>query len=275
MCLLQLFHTRARPEAYQYNNWSAPLCCWKYLSPTYQTKHLQWKATFPGFLLEFFYWKHVYSQTHTQISLNVCARMLAYILTQVVFRGSGGFLLACFQRLMWPGVLLCEHALTRVLCMPFCVCSHFCHFTVTTCQPPPLSAVHQFPLSLSLSASLLSVPISLSLSLSPMNRLNFLMSCFYGLLMLIHSSPYALSLASVHLSVSLDSSIHPHPPTLFCPALLLQQYLYLQALKYTPVNTFTVTCAIPRCAHPVKRYTRGNLRAYFWIQLKLYLRWCD
>lgn len=172
-------------------------------------------------------------------------------------------MLACFQRLMWPGVLLCEHALTRVLCMPLCVCSHFCHFTVTTCQPPPLSAVHQFPLSLSLSASLLSVPISLSLSLSPMNRLNFLMSCFYGLLMLIHSSPYALSLASVHLSVSLDSSIHPHPPTLFCPALLLQQYLYLQALKYTPVNTFTVTCAIPRCARPVKRYTRGNLRAYF------------
>lgn len=107
----------------------------------------------------------LFTDTHTHISLNACARMLAYILTQVVFRGSGGFLLACFQRLMWPGVLLCEHTLTRVLCMPLCVCSHFCHFTVTTCQPPPLSAVHQFPLSLSLSASLLSVPISLSLSL--------------------------------------------------------------------------------------------------------------
>lgn len=121
---------------------------------------------------------------------------------------------------------------------------------------PPVS-------SLSLSASLRSFPISLSLSLSPMNRLNFLMSCFYGLLMLIHSSPYALSLPFVHLSVSLNSSIHPHPPTLVCPALLLQQYLYLQALKYTRVNTFTVTCAKPRCARPVKRYTRGNLRAYF------------
>lgn len=66
-------------------------------------------------------------------------------------------------------------------------------------------------------------------------------------------------------SLRLPRLIHPPPtpPTLFCPALLLQQYLYLEALKYTPVNTFTVTCAIPRCARPVKRYTRGNLRAYF------------
>lgn len=204
----------------------------------------------------------LFTDTHTQISLNVCARMLAYILTQVVFRGSGGFLLACFQRLMWPGVLLCEHALTRVLCMPLCVCSHFCHFTVTTCQPPPLSAVHQFPLSLSLCLPLSSPFPSPSLSLSD-EQIELLNELFLWAPN-AHPQLSICSFPCIRPSLRLPRLIHPPPPpTLFCPALLLQQYLYLQALKYTPVNTFTVTCAIPRCACPVKRYTRGNLRAYF------------
>lgn len=247
MCLLQLFHTRARPEAYQYNNWSAPLCCWKYLSPTYQTKHLQWKATFPGFLLEFFYWKHVYSQTHTQISLNVCARMLAYILTQVVFRGSGGFLLACFQRLMWPGVLLCEHALTRVLCMPLCVCSHFCHFTVTTCQPPPLSAVHQFPLSFSLSASLLSVPISLSLSLSD-EQIELLNELFLWAPN-AHPQLSICSFPCIRPSLRLPRLIHPPPPPhSFLPSLATATIFISTGTKvYACEHIYSHLCNTPVC----------------------------
>lgn len=274
MCLLQLFHTRARPEAYQYNNWSAPLCCWKYLSPTYQTKHLQWKATFPGFLLEFFLLKTcLFTDTHTNKPECVCSHACIHTHT------------SSFQGIRWIFVSLLPK-INVARCVIVWARSHTCALYAFVCVFSLLS-LHSYNLptspaicsppvsSLSLSVCLSPLRSHLPLSLSPMNRLNFLMSCFYGLLMLIHSSPYALSLASVHLSVSLDSSIHPHPPTLFCPALLLQQYLYLQALKYTPVNTFTVTCAIPRCARPVKRYTRGNLRAYFWIQLKFSLRWCD
>jgi len=124
-----------------------------------------------------------------------------------------------------------------------CVCA-FLHMCVCVCvlsfvssqlnlaNLPPLSALLHFLLSLS---------PSLSLSLSPMNRLNFLMSCFYGLLMLIHSSPYALSLHST-VSRCLPRLIHPFSPpppphTLVSPA-FLQQCLYLQAVQCTHVHSF-------------------------------------
>lgn len=150
----------------------------------------------------------IHARIHNYIS-NVCAHTNyghthTYILAQVASRGSGGFLLACFQRLMWPGVFVCVRMLAHV-CL--CVCSQLCQFTVKSCQPPPLYLQSSTFLSLS----------SSSPSLSPMNRLNFLMSCFYGLLMLIHSSPYALSL---HPSVSccLPRLIHPFfPPPLSSP----------------------------------------------------------
>lgn len=216
MCLLQLFHTRARPEAYQYNNWSAPLCCWKYLSPTYQTKHLQWKATFPGFLLEFFLLKTcLFTDTHTHTNKPECVCSHACIHTHT----------SSFQGIRWIFVSLLPK-INVARCVIVWARSHTCALYAFVCVFSLLS-LHSYNLptspaicsppvsSLSLCLPLSSPFPSPSLSLSPMNRLNFLMSCFYGLLMLIHSSPYALSLAFVHLSVSLDSSIHPHPPPLF------------------------------------------------------------
>ena len=65
-----------------------------------------------------------------------------------------------------------------------------CYLQSPSSLSPPLSRSSSFP------------------SLSPMNRLNFLMSCFYGLLMLIHSSPYA-PLLHPSISVSLVSFIRP------------------------------------------------------------------
>lgn len=88
--------------------------------------------------------------------------------------------------------------------------------------PLPLATLLHFPFS--------RPPLPCS-SLSPMNRLNFLMSCFYGLLMLIQSSPYALSL---HPSVSccLPPTIHPSQPSPRLHQLLfrLQQCLHVQKL---------------------------------------------
>lgn len=129
-----------------------------------------------------------------------------------------------------------------------CVCAH-CHMCVCVLSfvssqlnlanlPPPPSAILHIPLSLSLSSS--------SSSLSLMNRLNFLMSCFYGLLMLIYSSPYAPSL---HPSVSrcLPRLIHPF----FSPLLLLQPHSYLPSLPAATMfistgagaHTHTHTCS--------------------------------
>lgn len=97
------------------------------------------------------------------------------------FQGIRWIFVACFWRLMCPGVSVCA-----CMCVCRCVCSLLCQFTLKSCQPPP--TVCNPPLS--------SPSVSSSSHLSPMNRLNFLMSCFYGLLMLIHSSPYARSLHS-------------------------------------------------------------------------------
>lgn len=99
-----------------------------------------------------------------------------------------------------------------------CVCSQLCQFTVKSVQPPPP------PTAVSLSSS--------SPSLSPMNRLNFLMSCFYGLLMLIHNSPYALSLHPP-VSCCLPRLIHP-PPAASSPNHTLISLIFLpqQCLLY-------------------------------------------
>ena len=131
-----------------------------------------------------------------------------------------------------------------------CVCSQLCQFTVKSCQPPPHLQSSTF-----LFLSPLPPRLSLYLSLSAMNRLNFLMSCFYGLLMLIHSSPYALSL---HPSVSgcLPRLIHPphtHPSTPLQPLLSPQPsccnnvciYRHLSARAHT--HTHTVTYTMHRC----------------------------
>lgn len=106
---------------------------------------------------------------------------------------------------------MCVCACTLV-CVCVCVCSQHCQSMVKSFQPPPSICS---PLSPSV------FPLSSSPSLPPMNRLNFLMSCFYGLLMLIHSSPYALSLHSV---VSCRSPPANH--TLIFLISLLQQCLY-------------------------------------------------
>lgn len=123
----------------------------------------------------------------------------AQIAYKIVLRGSGRILLACFQRLMWPGVFVCVLHVSecfQYVCVLSFVSSQLkfaslrCYLQSPSFLSPPLSRSSSFP------------------SLSPMNRLNFLMSCFYGLLMLIHSSPYAL-LFHPSISVSLVSFIHP------------------------------------------------------------------
>lgn len=111
---------------------------------------------------------------------------------------------------MWPGVFVWAHT-WMCLCVCVGVCVHsFVSSQLNLANLPWLSA-----------ASFLSPSLpSSSPSPSPMNRLNFLMSCFYGLLMLIHSSPYALPL---HPSVSpcLPWLIHPffspHQPHSYHP----------------------------------------------------------
>lgn len=115
--------------------------------------------------------------------------------------------------LCWPAfedkcgqVLACTRARTHV-CTDLCVC------VCASSQFKLASLPHflSFPPSFH---SLLLLPLFFfqTISPTPMNRLNFLMSCFYGLLMLIRSSPYApLFHSSISVSPSAHSS-HPPPP---------------------------------------------------------------
>lgn len=156
----------------------------------------------------------------------------------------------------------CVSTLSHVCSVCLCVCV----LTFVTSQlqlanlPRYLQSTSFLSLSLSVCLSPLRSHLPLSLSDEQIELLNELFLWAPN----AHPQLSICSFPCIRPSLRLPRLIHPPPPpTLFCPALLLQQYLYLQALKYTPVNTFTVTCAIPRCACPVKRYTRGNLRAYF------------
>ena len=99
---------------------------------------------------------------------------------------------------------------------------------------PPLSHSSSFP------------------SLSPMNRLNFLMSCFYGLLMLIHSSPYALFF---HPSISLSPSTHPSSPSHSCLPGLAAATMFISTgtRVYTGTHIHSLHSKALMCAHTINR----------------------
>lgn len=171
------------------------------------------------------------AQTHKHINACACANYRhthTYVLAQVASRGSGGFSLACFQRLMWPGVFVCAH-----LCTCVCVLS-FVSSQLNLASLPPLSAVLHIPLSLSSSPSL-------SLSDEQIELLN-------ELFLWAPNAHPQLSICSFPLSVrlSLPPSTHPSTPppppnhTVISRAFLLQQCLYLQA-PHTHAHMFTVT----------------------------------
>lgn len=147
------------------------------------------------------------------------------------------YLLKYLPRIRWIFVRLLPKinvARCVCVCVHSCTCVSVLSFVSSLLNlsnphhPPPPSAV-----SLSFSSP----------SLSPMNRLNFLMSCFYGLLMLIHNSPYALSLHPP-VSCCLPRLIHPPPApsspnhTLISLIFLLQQcLLYIYRHRNTCMHT--------------------------------------
>lgn len=108
-----------------------------------------------------------------------------------------------------------------------CVCSQLCQITVKSCQPPP-SSICNPPLS---SLSPLFLPISLSdEQIELLNEL-FLWAPNAHLQLSICSFPPSVRLSlppSTHPSTTLPFPNH----TLISPAFLLQQCLYLQALKH-------------------------------------------
>lgn len=109
-------------------------------------------------------------------------------------------------------VCVCIYACTYVPAVCCCVRSQLCQFTVKTCQPPLLSTVPWFPLSPSVSLLFPSIPLS-DEQIELLNELFLWAPNAHPQLSICSFLP------SVHLSVSLDSSIHllPHAsPQLIC-----------------------------------------------------------
>lgn len=248
MCLLQLFHTRARPEAYQYNNWSAPLCCWKYLSPTYQTKHLQWKATFPGFLLEFFLLKTcLFTDTHTNKPECVCSHACIHTHTSS-FQGIRWIFVSLLPKInvarcviVWARSHTC--ALYAFLCVFSLLSLHSYNLPTSPaiCSPP----VSSLSLCLPLSSPFPSPSPPLSLSDEQIELLNELFLWAPN----AHPQLSICSFPCIRPSLRLPRLIHPPPPPhSFLPSLATATIFISTGTKvYACEHIYSHLCNTPVC----------------------------